>query len=126
MAQKICSIFSVLNSCSTVLPHCRFIFFIGWLGERPTPLPLLDVAARLKEAKAKIRQALVDIERPDRGEDLGYWGDSDIDRLDMALALVNIGAPAMEPLLAALKDENGMRMVYNLEASARRIVHALE
>ena len=59
---------------------------LGYLVKRLTPPPPPEVRAKLEEARAKARQALNDIERHDRGEDPSYWGDSDIDRLDMALA----------------------------------------
>ncbi len=59
---------------------------LGYLVKRLTPPPPPEVEAKLREARAKVRQALDDIERHNRGEDPNYWGDSDIDRLDMALA----------------------------------------
>ena len=46
-----------------------------------------------QQARAKIRQALADIRRHET-EDEGYWGDSDLHWLDMALTEAEEAAPA--------------------------------
>jgi len=46
-----------------------------------------------QQARAKIRQALADIRRHET-EDEGYWGDSDLYWLDMALTEAEEAAPA--------------------------------
>lgn len=48
---------------------------------------------KMQQARAKIRQALADIRRHET-EDDGYWGDSDLHWLDMALTEAEEAAPA--------------------------------
>ena len=68
------------------LPTWLIYSLIDWLVRGLSPPPPPEIEARMRQARQKIEQALEDVRRHDRGEDLEYWGDSDIDRLDMAMA----------------------------------------
>jgi len=68
------------------LPTWLVYSLIGWLIRRLSPPPPPEIEAKMRQARKKIEEALENVQRHDRGEDPGYWGDSDIDRLDMALA----------------------------------------
>ncbi len=68
------------------LPAWMIYSLTDWLIRKFSPPPPPEIASRLQSARRKIQESLEDIERHNRGEVPGYWGDSDIDRLDMALA----------------------------------------